>query len=137
MWRGLGCISFVAICFTLGCGAKQVPIEGTVTLDGDPLAGAQVLFDQPDRSSGKSFAGKTDESGHFTLRPVGGDPDADVAGTYRVSLTTVVPDREATEHDPVPPERVPKHYRNGSLEFEVPEGGTDTADFELTKKRKK
>jgi hypothetical protein len=99
------------------------------------MAGVQVLFHQPDAIDGKSFAAKTDDSGHFVLHGVGGDDNGDVAGKYHVTLTTAVANRDATEHTPLPPERIPKSYRNGSLEFEVPEGGTDKADFELTTKK--
>jgi len=114
-----------------GCGTQPIPIEGTITLDGEPLAGVQVLFDQPQASDGKSFAGKTDDRGRFVLHRVGDDPGDQVAGNYRVTLTTAVADRDATEHTPLPPERIPKQYRHGSLQFEVPAGGTDSADFVL------
>ena len=130
-------LSFVCIVFFVGCGAKPIPIEGTITLDDEPLAAVQILLDQPDIDDGKSFAGKTDEEGHFVLHSVGGEPPQKVAGEYRVSLTTAVAPRDATEHDPLPPERIPKHYQDGKLSFTVPQGGTDQANFELTKRKNK
>lgn len=123
-----GCL----ISLFVGCGESPIPIQGTVTLDGQPMAGVQVLFDQPQAPNGKSFAGKTDDTGRFVLHRVGVDTDELVAGSYRVTLTTAVAARDATEHTPLPPERVPKGYRDGTLEFEVPSGGTDNANFALT-----
>ncbi len=116
----------------IGCGSATVPIEGMITLDGQPLPGVQVLFDQPTTPNGNSFAGKTDQQGRYSLHLVGEESDAPVAGMYRVTLTTAVAERTALEHTPLPPERVPKKYRDGSLQFEVPKGGTDKADFTLT-----
>lgn len=111
------------------------PIEGAITLDGNPLPGVQILFDQPNATDGKSFAGRTDDDGRFVLSPVGSDEVSGVEGKYRVSLTTAVADREATEHTPLPKELIPKRYRNGALDFEVPTGGTSEADFELTTRK--
>lgn len=133
----LAALCLVCLVFVVGCGAKQIPIEGAITLDDEPLDSVQILLDQPDVDGGNSFAGKTDEEGHFVLHSVGGEPTEEVAGKYRVSLTTAVAPLDATEHDPLPPERIPKHYRDGTLSFTVPEGGTDQANFELTKRKKK
>ena len=117
-----------------GCGTKEVPIEGQVTLNDQPLGGVQILFDQPDAAPGNSFSGRTTEDGQFTLKSISEELSSPVAGTYRVSLTTAVPDRDATESDPVPKERIPKKYRDGSLTFDLPEGGTLEANFDLKTK---
>ena len=118
----------------IGCGPSEIIIEGIVTLDGDPLEGVQVLFDQPDANNANGFAGRTDQDGHFSLKSVGEEISGDVAGTYRVSLTTAVLGRDALENTPMPPERIPKAYRNGKLTFDVPEGGTTEANFDLQSK---
>lgn len=127
-------LSLICMLLLVGCGTKDVPIEGTITLDGEPLAGVQILFDQPDKSPSNSFSGRTAEDGHYVLKSISEELSSPVAGTYRVSLTTSVPDRDATESDPMPKERIPKKYRDGSLTFDLPEGGTLEANFDLKSK---
>lgn len=123
-------VSCILACLP-GCGSDSVPIEGTVTLDGQPLAGVQILFDQPDVPSGNSFTGRTDQQGRFTLRPVSEPLNEPVWGSYRVTLTTAVADRDALEHTPLPREQIPRTYRGGTLRFDVPRGGSDQANFAL------
>ncbi|HEY3393455.1 MAG TPA: hypothetical protein VGK58_12160, partial [Lacipirellulaceae bacterium] len=77
------------------------------------------------------FIGLTDAQGHFAMRSDEGDSDGMPAGKYRVTLTTAVAAAGADETTPVPRERVPAKYRDGSLQFEVPEGGTQDANFDL------
>jgi hypothetical protein len=122
------------LCIT-GCGSAKsgfVPVEGTVDLDGKPLAGVQVLFDQPDATNGKAFVGETDESGRYKLRPLGEEKSGVAPGEYRVTLTTAVTPPGAREGDPPPPERVPPKYGNGKLSFTVPYGGSTDASFKLS-----
>lgn len=128
------CLSAGLFLMMVGCGTKEVPIEGLVTLNDKPLAGVQILFDQPESSEGNSFSGRTDETGHYALKSISDELNTPVAGTYRVSLTTAVPDRDATETDPVPKERIPKKYRDGSLTFDLPEDGSLEANFDLKSK---
>ena len=124
------------LCAVIGCGGnKNVNIEGKITLDGSPLEGVQVLWDQPDSPGGNSFAGRTDASGHFQLKSLREELVDPVAGNYRISLTTAVADRDATEHEPVPKERIPKKYQNGQLTFDLPAAGTTEANFALTTKK--
>ena len=133
-----------AMCFVLlamamllpqtGCGPRSVPIQGTVTLDGAPLEGVQILFDQPEAKVGNSFSGKTDGDGRFVLKLVSEEISTPVAGEYRVTLTTAVADRDALENTPLPKERIPKQYRNGVLTFDLPDGGTLDAEFALKSK---
>jgi hypothetical protein len=66
----------LAVCLSVlatGCGGSIHPdysnldlvdVSGTVTLDGQPLAGAQVAFEAPD---GTYSSGVTDASGNFDL----------------------------------------------------------------------
>jgi len=140
--------ALVASCAGCGDGDGRVPVEGTITLDGQPLAGVHVLFDQPDLSPNENigYLGVTDESGRYELRPAMGEGSGVPPGEYRVSLTTAVADRSAPpaqpprgrssspflpDVQPVLPERIPPAYRGGKLTFTVPEDGTDTANFDL------
>lgn len=65
-------VLFSACCaLLLGCDAKPglegvVPVQGTVTYNGEPVEGATVTF-MPSSAGGKAAVGKTDDSGHFTL----------------------------------------------------------------------
>ncbi|MDZ7616849.1 MAG: carboxypeptidase-like regulatory domain-containing protein [Patescibacteria group bacterium] len=52
-----------------GCGPSRpatIPVRGTVTLDGEPAAGAQVMLIPED--GGRPAEGTTDDSGRFNLR---------------------------------------------------------------------
>jgi hypothetical protein len=126
----------------LGCGKKSspsvVPVSGRVTLDNRPLANATVRF-QPasreagDRQSPDSY-GETDEQGHFTLSPVGGDEGEGAAvGKHYVQISIL--DRMGDGHTG-PRELVPAKYnRDSKLTFSVPAGGArDSANFDLTSK---
>ena len=70
----------------VGCGPGRVSVSGEVTLDSQPLADAQVLF-QP-VSGGRPATGKTDAAGKFTLST--DKPGDGVApGDYQVAVTAV------------------------------------------------
>jgi hypothetical protein len=143
----------ILLAFLAGCsgGGGGVAVEGVVTLDGQPLPGVHLTFDQPELSPNENigYIGKTDESGRYSLRPMLGDGSGVPPGKYRVSLTTAVSDpsqpaptpssgRSATpfypESAPPPPEKIPPTYRGGKLTFDVPADGTDAANFALKSK---
>ena len=68
-----------------GCG-PTVTVKGVVTLDGNPLPGATVLFVPEAGGAGRPASGLSDDAGHFrltTYRP----GDGAVPGTYRVVVT--------------------------------------------------
>jgi len=81
--RTLGTLALgVLLIVATGCGQKYVPLNGVVTLDGTPVAGATVTFVTED---GKSAAGLTDASGNFTLSSAG--ESGLLPGTYKVVVT--------------------------------------------------
>ena len=127
----LGIIMILVCC--AGCPRVKsgVPVEGNVTLDGQPLPNVQVLFDQPETRRSKGYIGKTDEQGHYALKPLGEAAFGAAPGKYRVSLTTAYVEAGAREDAPVPPERIPAKFGNGKLAFDVPENGTKEANFNL------
>jgi hypothetical protein len=142
------CVAWLTFCDGCGSGDGLVPVEGVVTLDGQPMPGIQVMFDQPELSANenKGYTGRTDEEGRFVLAPALAEGSGVPPGKYRVSLSTAYdPSAPAPpsprqnllfdpESAPPPPERVPSAYRGGKLSFTVPEGGTDQANFELKSK---
>jgi hypothetical protein len=123
-----------------GCGGDDAydlaPVSGRVTLNGAPLAGAQVGL-QPiggGENPGPGSTGITDADGAYHMATIHGDSGA-VVGKHRVQVWSN-PSREApaSDVDEKPrEERVPKRYNHLSeLSLDVPAGGTDSADFELT-----
>jgi hypothetical protein len=54
-----------------GCARKMVPVEGVVTLDGQPVADAQVTFIL-DGEDGPAPEGKTDTTGSFSVEAIPG-----------------------------------------------------------------
>jgi hypothetical protein len=128
IWLALAGVAFA------GCDARGlVPAEGKVTLDGQPLAGVHVIFFPVGASVNDPtmFSGLTDANGHYVLRGQGGGPEGIAPGSYRVSLTTAVAGPNDDETTPLPQERVPAKYRDGKLQFDVPEGGAKDANFDL------
>ncbi len=69
-----------------GCAKKKtfVPVEGTLTLNGEPVEGATVCFVPVDGNVGAAAAGTTDASGHFTVT-TGSDAGC-VPADYKVTV---------------------------------------------------
>lgn len=153
MKRLLVCAALLA---AAGCGSgpTYVPVSGTVTLDGQPLAGVMVIF-QPTAAGGGSDAGgvgstaRTDAQGKYTLDASTPDPKRGaLVGSHTVRIATPPPAGSATGdpdsdaanapqgakafRDPVPA----RYNTATTLTFDVPAGGTDKADFALTKEAK-
>src|SRR3954454_2010163 len=63
------------------------PVEGTVTKDGRPLRGIEVVFlaDLDAGIKGPRSSGTTDEAGHYRLRTDSGE-EGTVTGKHRVLL---------------------------------------------------
>jgi hypothetical protein len=132
-------LGFLGLAFSGGCGreaSKLVPVEGTVTLDGQPLARVQVMFDRPELSpnENKPYTGMTDDEGRYSIRALMDNRAGAPPGHYRVSLTTAVAEPPYREDARLPPERIPPQYRQGKLELNVPDGGAKDANFSLKSK---
>jgi hypothetical protein len=132
--RCLALAACVSTTCLLGCGGgpAPVPVEGTVSLDGQPLANAVVTFD-PRAAARTVYQGVTDEAGHYALQELHGSSAGAPAGNYRVTITTARPltEGKVDESTKYSPEIVPTRYRDGSVAFEVPAAGTTGANFEL------
>jgi len=68
-----------------GCGGGLVSVEGVVTLDGQPLKGATVVF-TPIDVKGQSASGLTKSDGTFVLKAANGKSGA-APGEYKVVVS--------------------------------------------------
>lgn len=87
------CVLFVAT----GCGGASqdvVPVAGTITQNGEPLAGVKVYFKPvvaPPDFDAESTA-VSDASGRYQIQT--GDVDGAPVGSYRVALSKIVDGEE-------------------------------------------
>ena len=116
-----------------GGGADHPPlgkVTGVITLDGHPLADADVTF-QPE-GEGRAAVGTTDSQGHYELVYLNDEKGATI-GTNLVSVTTF---RDAADDGSTPevPEKLPSRYHSdSSVKVEVKKG-SNTFDFDLKSK---
>jgi hypothetical protein len=85
-----GTLAAVLVLIGSGCGSgapKLHKVNGKVTLDGQPLAGAEIEFEPLDYSTGlQSANGKTGQDGYYSLTTfVTGD--GAMPGNYKVIIT--------------------------------------------------
>jgi hypothetical protein len=140
-----------------GCGGSStintVPVSGTVTNNGAPLEGADVIF-HPTTESGQSASGRTDAQGKFTLRTYvspSENPEGAIPGDYTVTVTKVesssagmtpeqMMEKMAAGGGPksapnfAAKSAIPEQYRDpqkSGLTAKVPEGGVEDLKFDL------
>jgi len=127
-------VSGVALILT-GCGKASniVPVSGRVTMDGQPLAEARITFqpvgDWQNPYPGPASYGVTDSAGHFTLTLIDSGQPGAMVGKHRVTITpkeSAVTSSDAGYYQELPPAQQPQ-----TVEFEVPPGGTQNANFDL------
>jgi hypothetical protein len=125
------CAWLVLALFVAGCGGGGPDlgqVTGTVTLDGTPLADAEVQF-QP--SEGAPSNGTTDGSGHYELKFTR-DKKGALLGTHTVQIfaSTYAEDEDGNEFEL--PQKVPARYNTESELTRNVEAGNNTFDFSLT-----
>ena len=82
--RPMRLLLLATCCVLAGCGGpKLLPVSGVVTLDGQPVAGAGVMFLPADK--GPATGGTTDATGKFELSTTNRRGIA--PGRYRVTVT--------------------------------------------------
>ena len=131
LWCGLLALTAVAGGCQRGPTWNLVPVEGTVTKNGRPLRGIEVIFlADPDAGTlGPRTTGITDEAGHYRLRTDNGD-DGAVVGKYRVlllDLEAVSKQRSRRFHGPqrkeaarLPPEIAKRMEEQMKMAADVP-----------------
>jgi hypothetical protein len=122
-----------------GCGKdphRVAPVSGTVTMDDKPLAGALVSFlpeTKPGAMPSPTSRGVTDQQGRYSLTTSEDKPGA-VVGLSKVRISTLRSQAggETEGGAIISRETVPERYNSRTeLTFEVPEEGTDAANFTL------
>jgi hypothetical protein len=121
-------------CGVVGCGSPRfAPVSGRVTLDGQPVPDAVVMFlpvapeggiDAP----GPGSLGLTNEQGEFTLKVVAEGGPGGLVGEHRVAIAPNTPDGPVRRPRPIPA----KYNTGAELRFTVPPCGTTEANFDLT-----
>ena len=106
-------------------------VEGVITLDGQPLADADVTF-QPEGPGSRASVGTTDAQGRYELVYLN-DVRGAMVGPHRVMITTA---RSGDDNDPSSSvrEKLPDRYhRNSDTRVEVVDD-KNTFDFALESK---
>lgn len=132
--------------FIAGCSKSkgppkivQLPVTGTVTLDGQPLADADIIFLPPEGMG--AFSGRTKADGTYQLEGVAGGKvvckgkcSVCISRMLKADGTAPGPDEPPANAGAV--ESLPDKYTSASdttLSADVPDGG-GKFDFPLTSK---
>jgi len=131
-WCKLNGFALLVVMFVLGCGGGRSDlgrVTGEVTLDGQPLPNATVIF-QPDTAGPASY-GLTNAEGKYTMMYDQSTQGA-VIGSHTVQITTFQEgDKDAEPPIPAAAEALPaKFNRNSELRHEV-QAGSNSIDFAL------
>ena len=132
--------SLVLITSMIGCGSDAsvdtVPVSGLVTMDGQPLVNAAVMFQltSDTETTAPTSVGITDDEGRYSLKVSITDTPGAVVGEHRVSVTMDgYEEDEEDDGDSEAKEPILSKYNvDSELIFTVPDGGTDQANFDLT-----
>ncbi len=121
----------VALVCVGGCGRGDRPdvglVAGTVTMNGEPLPNAEVLFAPAD---GRPSMGFTDSSGRYELIHIR-DTKGALLGMHQVRITTR---QEALPDDysgPPIQENIPAKYNTETTLTADVKAGENTIDFDL------
>jgi len=117
-----------------GCSQSEtVPVTGTVMLDGQPAANADVIFTP---TKGRVASGHTDASGRFTLSTLKPD-DGAVPGEHKVTVVEYYPPGKPPPMTPSgAPSRFPANYAETTqtpLKVTVERGAKNDFTLEVKK----
>lgn len=115
---------FMAVIAASGCGLRITEVSGTVTVDGKPAGGVQLVFDPLDASRPRAIA-RTDAEGRFRLGRQGpGDRSGAAAGKY---VVRVMSDSDGDEGVLIPP----RYNLRSTLELEVVPGQENVFEIDI------
>lgn len=133
------CLAITAFMLT-GCGGAQddLPelsaVTGIITLDGQPLSGASVVFESQEEGRGISAA-QTDEQGHYELMFGAGTYAGAKPGKHLVRIKTEKVTTDDAGNETRSKELLPPKYNyNTELVVTVTTEKTEGYDFELKSK---
>lgn len=147
--RYLTCLLLAGAIVSAGCAPAglegTIAASGTVTHNGQPIAGANVVFSP--RGEGRAASGLTDAHGHFQLQTLTAN-DGVIPGTYQVAISKTQVEGGMSEEESQaytaqhgkPPqvtvkELLPQKYKSpatSGLTAEVAAGGKNQFTFDLT-----
>ena len=137
-------VVWISCLFGCGPGYDVVPVSGTITLDGKPLANAMILTqpiseDDKNVTPGPGSIANTDSQGHFVLEMQHEDVKGAAPGKAYVKIVESG-EKKASSDDTLDPSilrsKVPSEYKDGNkVIYEIPKGGTDAMNFDLKTKR--
>ena len=149
IFRATGLTFLASLTLLVGCGDGAIDTEqarGTITYEGQPVVGANVMFSPVTKGQGSPAYATTDEEGEFVLQTLQGAPGAGTTpGEYKVTVskvkmvptgrTRVTPEgtKEAIEE---PEEVLPLQYKFQSrtpLTASVKENEENVFEFALEK----
>jgi hypothetical protein len=116
-------VAFLVVIAGCGRSGPQIaPVHGRITLEGQPLAGADIRFqpDGPERPS----VGRTDSEGHYNLMFKRGQPGA-IIGQHTVRIW-VSP--EVVSNPPI----IAKRFDTASELHRDVKSGDNEFDFDVT-----
>jgi len=127
--RLLVCFSLALAVSVTGCsrGPELGTVTGTVTLDGEPLANAEVVFQPP---GGSPSVATTDSAGRYELEYTKDKPGA-VLGTHTVRITAQTTKVDESGNEVQVPQRVPERYNYRSQLLREVKRGENKFDFDL------
>jgi hypothetical protein len=137
-------IAFLLLCFVAGCGGERLPpgmpklypAAITVTQDGKPLEGANIVLFNIDSDAKWSAGGVTDQDGVLKLRTMGRYAGAP-AGTYKVSVSKIETPGISLPDEPSTPEarreynRIAKEIENNTFYTVDPKFGLGKTKLEV------
>lgn len=118
----------LALLASIGCGPSATTVSGLVTLDGEPLPAAAIMF-YPAAGDGPTSHAFTDATGRFSAK-ISPQKTAVTVSLYK-------PTGEVRDGEPAAEQAVPARYTNREttvLSIEPAEGKNTVCDFELTSK---
>jgi hypothetical protein len=126
----LSIIAIVPLLVVLGCNSVDHPdlgyVEGTVTLDGEPVEGAYITFFQ---QGSRPSSGKTDENGYYELYYTNTAKGA-TPGEHTVRITTHEAGDESEGIEGTE-EKIPAKYNANTELTRTVEPGNNEINFEL------
>jgi hypothetical protein len=130
--RWLWVVLFLPPLAGCGDGRSAANVSGKITVKGQPLADIGVTF-QP-VGEGIGSTGQTDAEGRYALQFVDNQQTGAAVGKHQVTFHDLLDQpAESPDAGPLPPSksRLSAAARSTVHEFEVPAGGTASADFDL------